>query len=48
MDVLETYKYEDDRIKNEDTRMFTTFSPLYMGAIRCHEHQSSDPMWPKT
>ena len=28
MDVLVTCKYEEDAIKNEGTRMFTTFSPL--------------------
>ena len=29
MDVLITCKYEEDRIKNEGARVFTTFSPLY-------------------
>ena len=29
MDVLVTCKYEDDLIKNEGARVFTTFSPLY-------------------
>ena len=28
MDVLFTSKYEDDPIKNEGRRVFTTFSPL--------------------
>ena len=28
MDVLVTCKYEEDLIKNEGARMFTTFSPL--------------------
>ena len=37
------------RSKNEGARVDTTF-PHYnpMGAIRCHGHQSSDPIWPKT
>ena len=49
MDVLITWKYEEDLIKNEGARVLTTF-PHYkpMGAIRCHGHQSSDPIWPKT
>ena len=49
MDVLVTCKYEEDPIKNEGARVVTTF-PHYnpMGAIRCHGHQSSDPIWPKT
>ena len=36
---------EEDPIKNEGARVFTTF-PHYnpMGAIRCHGHQSSDPI----
>ena len=29
MDVLVTCKYEEDPIKNEGVRVFTTFSPLY-------------------
>ena len=29
MDVLITCKYEEDPIKNEGARVFTTFSPLY-------------------
>ena len=29
MDVLVTGKYEEDLIKNEGARVFTTFSPLY-------------------
>ena len=29
MDVLVTCKYEEDPIKNEGARVFTTFSPLY-------------------
>ena len=28
MDVLVTYKYEEDPIKNEGARVLTTFSPL--------------------
>ena len=28
MNVLVTYKYEEDPIKNEGARVFTTFSPL--------------------
>ena len=28
MDVLVTYMYEEDPIKNEGVRVFTTFSPL--------------------
>ena len=49
MDVLVTGKYEEDPIKNEGARVDTTF-PHYnpMGAIRCHGHHSSDPIWPKT
>ena len=49
MDVLVTCKYEEDPIKNEGARVLTTF-PHYnpMGAIRCHGHQSSGPIWPKT
>ena len=37
MDVLDTYKYEEDLIKNEGARVFTTF-PHYipMGTIGCH------------
>ena len=49
MGVLFTCKYEDDPIKNEGARVLTTFSLFDpMGAIRCHGHQSSDPIWPKT
>ena len=29
MNVLKTCKYEEDPIKNEGARVFTTFSPLY-------------------
>ena len=29
MDVLVTCKYEEDLIKNEGARVFTTFYPLY-------------------
>ena len=29
MDFLVTCKYEEDLIKNEGARVFTTFSPLY-------------------
>ena len=49
MNVLLTCKYEEDPIKNEGARVLTTF-PHYnpMGAIRCHGHQSSDPIWPNT
>ena len=50
MDVLVRWKYEeDDPIKIEGARVLTTF-PHYnpMGAIHCHGHQSSDPIWPKT
>ena len=49
MDVLVTCKYEEDPIKNkalEWTQHFPHYDP--MGAIRCHGHQSSDPIWPKT
>ena len=28
MDILATCKYEEDPIKNEGARVFTTFSPL--------------------
>ena len=53
MDVLVTCKYEEDPIKYEGARLFTTFPLLYpyyipMDAIRCHGNQSSDPIWPKT
>ena len=49
MNVLVTCKYEEDPIKNEGARVDTNF-PHYnpMGAIRCHGHQSSDPIWSKT
>ena len=49
MDVLVTCKCEEDPIKNEGARVFKDF-PHYntMGAIRCHGHQSSDLIWPKT
>ena len=30
----------------EWTQHFPHYNP--MGAIRCHGHQSSDPIWPKT
>ena len=30
----------------ERTQHFPPYNP--MGAIRCHGHQSSDPIWPKT
>ena len=30
----------------EWTQHFPIYNP--MGAIRCHGHQSSDPIWPKT
>ena len=45
IDVLVTCKFEEDLIKNEGARVFTTF-PHYipMGAIGCHGHQSSDPI----
>ena len=49
MVVLVTCKYEEDPIKNEGASVFTTFPPLNpMGAIRCHGHQSSDPILSKT
>ena len=49
MVVLVTCKYEEDTIKKEGARVFTTL-PHYnpMGAIRCHGHQSSNPIWSKT
>ena len=49
LNVLVTCKYEEDPIKNEGAKVFTTF-PHYipMGAIGCHVHQSSDPIWFKT
>ena len=49
MDVLVTSKYEEDPIKMkalEWSQHFPHYNP--MGAIRCHGHQSSDPIWPKT
>ena len=30
----------------ECSQQFPHYNP--MGAIRCHGHQSSDPIWPKT
>ena len=49
MDVLVTCKYGEDPIKNEGARVVTTFFPSNsMGAIGCHGHQSSDPIWSKT
>ena len=30
----------------ECSQHFPNYNP--MGAIRCHEHQRSDPIWPKT
>ena len=49
MNVLVTCKYEEDPIKNEGARVVTTFSHyIPMGAIGCHGHQSSDPIWSKT
>ena len=49
MNVLVTCKYEEDSIKNEGARVVTTFSHYNpMGAIGCHGHQSSDPIWSKT
>ena len=49
MDVLVTYKYEEDPMKNEGARVLTTF-PHYnpMGTIYCHGNQSSNPTWSKT
>ena len=48
MVVLVTCKYEEDPIKNEGARVFTTFSHCNpMGAIRCHGNQSCNPIWPK-
>ena len=49
MDVLVTCKYEEDLIKNEGARVVTTIFSHYnpMGAIGCHGHQSSDPIWSK-
>ena len=49
MNVPITCKYEEDPIKNEGARVFTTF-PYYIpiGAIGCHGHKSSDPIWSKT
>ena len=49
MDVFVTCKYEKDPIKMkvlELTQHFPNYNP--MGAIRCHGHQSSYPIWPKT
>ena len=49
IDVFITCKYEEDPIKNENARVLKKF-PHYnpRGAISCHGHQSSDPIWPKT
>ena len=49
INVLVTCKYEEHPIKMkalECLQHFPHYNP--MGAIRCHEHQSSDPIWPKT
>ena len=47
MNVLVTCKYEEDPIKNEGARVFTTFSPLYpYGSYWLP--WSSDPIWSKT
>ena len=46
MDVLVTCKYEEDPIKAlECSQHFPHYNP--MGAICCHGHQSSEPIWPK-
>ena len=34
MDVLVTFKYEDDSIKNEGARVLTTFSPSSCKLVR--------------
>ena len=49
IDVPVTCKYEEDPINMkalEWSQHFPHYNP--MGAIRCHGHQSSDPIWPKT
>ena len=49
IDGLDTCKYEEDPIKNEGARVFTTFPNYFlMGAIGCHGNQRSDPIWPRT
>ena len=49
INVLVTCKFEEDPIKNEVLECSQHFSHYnLMGAIRCHGHQSSDPIWPKT
>ena len=48
-DVLVICKYEEDPIKNEGlewSQHFSHYNP--MGAIGCHGHQSSNPIWSKT
>ena len=49
MDVLVTYSMKKIQSKMkalEWTQHFPHYNP--MGAIRCHGHQSSDTIWPKT
>ena len=44
MDVLVTCKNQEDLIKNEGARVLTAFLHYNpMGAICCHENQSSNP-----
>ena len=49
MVVLVSCKNEEEPIKIKGARVVTRF-PHYnpMGAICCHENQSSDPILPKT
>ena len=51
MNVLVTYKNEDDRIKNEGARVFTRFIPLYVYGdfSRCPRTANPavlSPIWP--
>ena len=49
MNVLITCKYEEEPIKNEGVRVFTTF-PHYnpIGTVCSHGNRSSYPTWSKT
>ena len=43
MDVLVTCKYEEDLIKNEGTRVLTTFSPIITLSVAM---ETSGRIWP--
>ena len=49
MNVLITCKYEEDPIKMRALECSQHFPHyIHMGAIGCHGHQRSDPIWSKT